>query len=105
MYLLFSFQTGGYIQSNLQEVDLKIYSDAECQERHKNETTNDHICGGVDEGGKGQCSGDSGGPLLLNGTVQVGIVSWSIKPCTVYPYPGVYTKVSHYIDWINQNMN
>ncbi|XP_065354166.1 mite allergen Der p 3-like [Calliphora vicina] len=97
--------TGGYIQSNLQEVNLKIYSDAECNSRHNGATTADHICGGVDEGGKGQCSGDSGGPLLYNGTIQLGIVSWSVKPCTVAPYPGVYTKVSHFIDWIYKHIN
>ncbi|XP_061394696.1 trypsin-1 [Musca vetustissima] len=97
--------TGGYIQNTLQEVDLKIYSDAECQERHNYETNPQyHICGGVDEGGKGQCSGDSGGPLLYKGNIQLGIVSWSRKPCTIAPYPGVYTKVSHYIDWIKKNM-
>lgn len=60
-----------------------------------------HICGGVDEGGKGQCSGDSGGPLIHDNK-QVGIVSWSIKPCTVAPYPGVYCKVANYIDWIQK---
>lgn len=49
----------------------------------------------------GQCNGDSGGPLTVNG-VQVGIVSWSIKPCQVPPYPGVYTEVSHYISWITE---
>lgn len=43
--------------------------------------------------------GDSGGPLVLHGE-QVGIVSWSIKPCG--QYPGVFTKVSHYRDWIYQ---
>jgi secreted trypsin-like serine protease len=32
--------------------------------------------------------------------ILVGIVSWSIKPCAVAPYPGVYTDVSKYIDWI-----
>jgi trypsin len=36
---------------------------------------------------------------MVNG-VQVGIVSWSVKPCTVPPYPGVYNAVAHYIDWI-----
>ena len=103
---VFLLQTGGSSQKTLQEVDLKIYSDAECTERHKGDTSGDyHICGGVDEGGKGQCSGDSGGPLLYNGSVQLGIVSWSVKPCTVAPYPGVYCKVSHYVDWINSHIN
>lgn len=46
--------------------------------------------------------GDSGGPLIHNG-VQVGIVSWSIKPCTIAPYPGVLTKVSHFIDFIYEH--
>ena len=32
--------------------------------------------------------------------VQVGIVSWSVKPCTIPPFPGVYTAVAPYIDWI-----
>jgi len=98
-----SLQTGGYIQNTLQEVGLKIYSDEECTARHEGSTDpRYHICGGVDEGGKGQCSGDSGGPLIYNGQ-QVGIVSWSIKPCTVAPYPGVYCKVSQYVDWIRSS--
>ncbi|XP_067625037.1 transmembrane protease serine 9-like [Eurosta solidaginis] len=98
-------ETGGTLPKILQEVDLKIYSDAECNDRHGGVTTTDHICSGIDEGGKGQCNGDSGGPLLYNGSLQVGIVSWSKKPCTIYPYPGVFTKVSHYIKWIRKNMN
>lgn len=36
---------------------------------------------------------------MVNGT-QVGIVSWSVKPCTIAPYPGVFAKVSSYIEWI-----
>ncbi|KAH8382111.1 hypothetical protein KR009_001961 [Drosophila setifemur] len=95
--------TGGTIQSTLQQVGLKIYSDEECTTRHEGRTDpRYHICGGVDEGGKGQCSGDSGGPLIFNNQ-QVGIVSWSIKPCTVAPFPGVYCKVSQYVDWIKKN--
>lgn len=47
--------------------------------------------------------GDSGGPLLLKLTdpycmnIQIGIVSFGIQ-CAFKP--GVYTRVSHYIDWI-----
>lgn len=94
--------TGGVVMTNLQKVDLQVFSAYDCAQLHNSKVHPTNICGGIPEGGKGQCSGDSGGPLLVDG-VQVGIVSWSVKPCTVAPYPGVYTGVSHYIDWIERN--
>ena len=51
------------------------------------------------------CSGDSGGPLLYvyNGTTYlVGLVSWGIG-CALYGYPGVYTNVNYYREWITLN--
>lgn len=95
-------RTGGTIQTRLQEVELLVASNAHCSQVHRNTVYPSNICAGVPEGGKGQCSGDSGGPLVSGG-VQVGLVSWSEKPCTIAPYPGVYTKVSHYIDWMKDN--
>ncbi|CAG4982515.1 unnamed protein product [Parnassius apollo] len=57
--------------------------------------------------GKDGCQGDSGGPLIVfdsNGRyVQAGIVSWGIG-CANPRYPGIYTKVSHFIDWILRNI-
>ncbi|XP_065341592.1 trypsin-1-like [Cloeon dipterum] len=94
--------TGGDVMQFLQEVDIFVVSDVDCQAIHDNPPHESNICAGVPEGGKGQCSGDSGGPLFVNGQ-QVGIVSWSVKPCTIAPYPGVYTQVSYYIDWIAAN--
>ncbi|XP_017477020.1 PREDICTED: trypsin-1-like [Rhagoletis zephyria] len=96
--------TGGIIQKQLQKVHLQIFSDEECSQRHGTQLHATTICAGVPEGGKGQCSGDSGGPLLVDGQ-QVGIVSWSRKPCTVAPYPGVFTEVSAYVDWMGQMMS
>ncbi|XP_037932410.1 chymotrypsin-2-like [Teleopsis dalmanni] len=91
--------TGGVIQNRLQKVELQTFTDDECSRRHEVQLHTTTLCAGVPNGGKGQCSGDSGGPLLING-IQVGIVSWSRKPCTIAPYPGVFTEVSAYVDWI-----
>ncbi|XP_055913461.1 chymotrypsin-1-like [Eupeodes corollae] len=96
-------KSGGKIQTHLQKVELKVFSKKECSERHHELIHKTNICAGVEEGGKGQCSGDSGGPLIVNNT-QVGIVSWSRKPCTIAPYPGVFTEVSNYIEWIRNTI-
>ncbi|XP_034478126.1 trypsin-1 [Drosophila innubila] len=102
--------TGGSVQKQLMKVELQVFSDSECSDRHQVQLHSSQICAGVPEGGKGQCSGDSGGPLLIGGKerngsdTQIGIVSWSVKPCTRPPYPGVFTEVSAYVDWIVQTV-
>jgi len=93
-------KTGGSIQNRLQNATLYTVDNPTCKGLHSNTVYNGMLCAGIRSGGRGQCSGDSGGPLVMGDKTQVGIVSWSMKPCTVAPYPGVYTKVSHYVDWI-----
>lgn len=47
--------------------------------------------------------GDSGGPLLARESsqwTQVGMVSWSYG----VPYPDVFTRVSYFHDWIDENI-
>ncbi|XP_035787970.1 brachyurin-like [Anopheles albimanus] len=56
------------------------------------------------EGGRNPCQGDSGGPLTVEfdgqRLTQVGIVSYgSVRGCEK-GIPGVYTRVSSYIEWI-----
>ncbi|XP_068083814.1 trypsin-like [Anabrus simplex] len=96
--------SGGMVMPTLQMVELQVYSDEDCLKAHSGRPHSSNICAGVPEGGKGQCSGDSGGPLLSNG-YEVGIVSWSRKPCAIKGYPGVFTEVSHYIKWIQSTIN
>ncbi|XP_034514093.1 serine protease 42 [Ailuropoda melanoleuca] len=99
---------GGLITAVLHEVDQDIIHHEKCNELiQKAMTTKRNIvlegmlCG-YKEAGKDSCQGDSGGPLVceLNATwVQVGIVSWGIG-CGRKNYPGVYTEVSFYKDWV-----
>lgn len=47
--------------------------------------------------------GDSGGPLVCRGKLQ-GLVSWGMERCALPGYPGVYTNLCKYYDWIQQTM-
>uniref|UniRef100_A0A182SZ29 Peptidase S1 domain-containing protein n=1 Tax=Anopheles maculatus TaxID=74869 RepID=A0A182SZ29_9DIPT len=92
----------GPVQTTLQQIDYYAVPNEQCNQIHGNHIYPSQICAAEPGGGKGQCSGDSGGPLMYK-QFQVGIVSWSIKPCAVAPYPGVLTKVSYYVDFINEH--
>jgi len=64
------------------------------------------ICAGIQSGGVDTCQGDSGGPLVYSPRRSdrwylVGITSYG-NGCARVNYPGVYTKVSAYIEWIQQ---
>lgn len=59
------------------------------------------ICAWVATGGKGACVGDSGGPLLTNGGVQVGITSYGPDSgCAGTAMPSVFERVSAHEAWI-----
>ena len=56
--------------------------------------------------GKASCSGDSGGPLMVqeNGRyVLAGVVSFGKKGCAVPEYPVVFARVTAQKDWILAN--
>lgn len=66
-----------------------------------------NVCTGpIEVGGEGACSGDSGGPLVTQGgNTQIGIVSWGMMPCGSKGAPSVFTKVSAFVDFINEHIN
>lgn len=58
------------------------------------------------KGDRDSCVGDSGGPLIthVDGRFKLlGIVSWGLG-CANAQYPGVYTYVPAYINWLHQTV-
>ncbi|KAJ4438003.1 hypothetical protein ANN_13942 [Periplaneta americana] len=93
----------------LQTATLPIVEYDECVRTYGEDSPLDptNVCTGPLSGGMSACSGDSGGPLAVkrsDGTFElIGIVSWGEIPCGQSNAPSVYTRVSAYIDWINNN--
>jgi len=70
-------------------------------------TTDRQICAGG-RFHEDSCSGDSGGPLIAqldeNSRMYLrGVVSFGTRRCGK-GFPGVYTDITYYIDWIKQNL-
>merc|ERR1719347_2230925 len=102
---------GGFSLPNvLHKVEIPVVSDDDCDSAYDSAgygTIESMICAGLPEGGKDSCQGDSGGPFFLNdpeSPTLIGIVSWGIG-CARAGYPGVYTEVSYFIDWIQDTMS
>jgi len=82
-----------------------------CNDIYKEEAEEDdvldegsHICvADPNDAGKDSCQADAGGPLLVDDNIQVGIVSFGIG-CGQMGKPSVYTRVSHYKEWIDTNV-
>ncbi|XP_047999850.1 trypsin, alkaline C-like [Leguminivora glycinivorella] len=89
----------------LRHVQIWTVNQATCRLRYNEvnyTVTNNMMCSGwLDVGGRDQCAGDSGGPLIHNGVV-VGICSWGYN-CALARYPGVNVRVSRVANWIQVN--
>lgn len=69
-------------------------------------TDNKHLCAVAP--GQNICSGDSGGPLMYHFKPRYmaleGIISTGLRNCKNTEYPGVFTRVRSYEQWLNNNM-
>ena len=101
-------QESGNSSNTLKNAEIVIYDSDYCQHviPSNQKNWNSQICAGSLNGSADTCQGDSGGGLFtlddsLNRTVFVvsGIVSYG-DGCAKINRPGIYTRVSYYMDWI-----
>ena len=101
--------------SNQQKLTTPLLSNGDCIDLFKSKTggvvldisVGEHLCAGG-ERGKDSCNGDSGGPLVgredsVGPFTLIGVVSGGAKRCG-RGTPAIYTRVSHYRDWILNQM-
>ncbi|XP_034256099.1 trypsin-7-like [Thrips palmi] len=92
----------------LHEVTVPVMANDECKKTNYNAKmiTDNMMCAGYEQGQKDACQGDSGGPLVRERDDKryelIGVVSWG-NGCARPGYPGVYTRITRYLDWIREN--
>ena len=113
----------GTFSDILQELDLEDIPIDECTDEYRQSfikrnfsraqastfnISNSQICAKGPSFGKDSCRGDSGGPLMSTNSngqwVINGVVSFGNMKCDS-EVPGVYTRVSKYLQWIDSIIN
>lgn len=86
----------------LQKTDkLSYISNEQCGEAWLREFPGNLMCA-LDPMGSDVCQGDSGGPLVTaDRTMILGVVSFGPPDCTNEALPSVYTRVSEYLDFVD----
>ena len=96
-----STRSGGGSVNTLKYVELPNLGDSECDQAYTSYDPESMMCAGCEAGGRDSCQGDSGGGLICRDQLA-GIVSFG-HGCALPGYPGVYTEVYYYRDWIKEN--
>ncbi|GLV32012.1 uncharacterized protein CBL_07771 [Carabus blaptoides fortunei] len=93
----------------LKKLVVPVWSREQCLDAgyQAKKVTENMFCAGYPQGKQDACQGDSGGPLhVTNGAGDmeiIGLVSWG-RGCARPNFPGLYTKVVNYLDWISESL-
>lgn len=106
----FNFQDRDKPSDILQEVRVNTMSNQQCNNSKWGTITDETkildsmIC--AESPGKDACPGDSGGPLVVtdeDGEYRlIGVISAGLE-CAKPGWPGIYTRVTAFLDWISEN--
>ncbi|XP_018560461.1 coagulation factor VII [Lates calcarifer] len=91
----------------LRKVTLPVVSYRDCTASTEQVITDNMFCAGYLDVSMDACSGDSGGPFMVNyrGTwFLTGVVSWGEKCAATGKY-GVYTRLGNFLNWIRDTMD
>ncbi|XP_061726705.1 trypsin CFT-1-like isoform X2 [Cydia pomonella] len=90
------------ISPELRHVQIWTIPQQTCANRYNElgfTVTSNMVCAGwLDVGVTGQCQGDSGSPLLVDGYI-VGVHSW-VQGCAQGWYPSINTRLNLYNNWV-----
>ncbi|XP_020809022.1 serine proteases 1/2-like [Drosophila serrata] len=94
--------TSTSVARDLQFAHLTVITNSVCQATYGSlVVTSKVIC--VDGSNRTSiCSGDSGGPLALDGTL-IGVTSFGAEDGCEIGFPAGFTRVTSYLDWIKTN--
>jgi secreted trypsin-like serine protease len=95
---------GGDSADELRQAKLEIMN--YCPVVYPDYDNKKQLCAGTKQYTKDSCQGDSGGPLVyqVNGAwILSGVVSYGDE-CAKINKPGVYARVSYYLDWIKKSI-
>uniref|UniRef100_A0A1B0A9D8 Peptidase S1 domain-containing protein n=1 Tax=Glossina pallidipes TaxID=7398 RepID=A0A1B0A9D8_GLOPL len=98
----------GQSSDQLLKASLMVIPNEECEKYYQTDRdvassglADTHLCAGDPEHSRDTCQGDSGGPLVMDtGKFIVGITSFGFGCAGAAP--SIYTRVSSYIDWIEE---
>jgi len=102
-------KTYGGAETKLRQATVPVVTKKDCKAAYEGVNVDigeTKVCAG--KGVRDTCSGDSGGPLLAdhlgdNRWSIVGITSFGVD-CGRPDFPGVYTRVDKYLEWIKEKM-
>uniref|UniRef100_A0A8C2CXT6 Neurotrypsin n=1 Tax=Cyprinus carpio TaxID=7962 RepID=A0A8C2CXT6_CYPCA len=96
------------VSPQLLDAKVLLISQKRCKSRnvYGNRLDDSMMCAGYMQGKTDSCQGDSGGPLVCQKDEThyiYGVVSWG-DSCGKKNRPGIYARVTKFIDWINEKM-